>query len=194
MQHAADSRPADAEAQRLFVAVPLPEGVRQVLETLPEKVAGVTWSNPAQWHLTLRFLGNVGVETRDALVTRLEAIRVEPFVLPIEGVGTFPPKARARVIWVGTGAGHPRLHQLRQKIDDAAIAAGREFDVRTFHPHVTLARCNDDTGPGLAQWLHSHRAFEAPPFRVDAFGLYRSELKASGAVHTLVARIPLLAP
>jgi len=184
---------ADGNSQRLFLALTLPEEVRATLAVLPQKIADVVWTPPEQWHLTLRFLGDVSADAREALAARLRDVRVEPFVLALDGVGTFPPNRPPRVIWVGTGAGHPRLFQLRQKIDDAILAIGLEADLRTFHPHVTLARCHA-AGPGLAQWLHRHHAFAGPAIRVDAYDLYRSDLQPAGAVHTRLERFPLSAP
>lgn len=180
--------------QRLFIAIVLPSAVQEVLRELPRKVNGISWSRPEQWHLTLRFLGDVAEDQIDPLLTRLATIEVEPFILPIEGVGTFPPNRPPRVVWVGIGAGHPRLFQLRQRVDDAVLAVGVDLDVRTFHPHVTLARCDGDVGAGLTQWLHDHRDFAAPPIRVESFALFRSELQSQGAVHTLVRAFPLHRP
>ena len=178
--------------QRLFLAIALPEPVRATLVALMEPLPGVNWTRPEQLHVTLRFLGDVQNEKIDALIEHLSGVRVEPFLLPIEGVGAFPPHPPPRVVWVGVGTGHPRLHQLRQRADDALLAAGlAELDVRMFHPHVTLARCTKPAAAAIGHWLHTRREFAAPPFRVGAFDLCASELQPTGAVHTLVQRFPL---
>ena len=181
----------ETETERLFIAVTLPQPVRDVLTTLEQPLTGVTWTRPEQLHLTLRFLGDVPVATLSAIEAHLATVKVAPFVLPLEGCGTFPPSAPPRVLWIGVGSGHPRLFQLRQRIDDALIAAGLWLDVRTFHPHATLARCRDESKNAVTRWVQAHREFIAPPFRVDAFDLYASELRPSGAVHTLRRRFPL---
>jgi RNA 2',3'-cyclic 3'-phosphodiesterase len=180
-----------ATSQRLFVAIGLPEPVRTVLAQLAQPLPDVAWTRPEQLHLTLRFLGDIDAEQKDTVVAKLRTVQVAPFVLPIEGSGTFPPNAPPRVLWAGVGSGHPRLFQLRQRLDDALLAAGVQFDVRIFHPHVTLARCQAQAGRSIAGWLHRHREFVAPPFLVDAFELYASELHPGGAIHTLVDRFPL---
>lgn len=179
--------------QRLFIALALPEPIRALLAGLTEPLPNVRWTPAEQLHLTLRFLGDVDRARLDLLTARLATIRVEPFLLPIEGVGAFPPKSPPHVLWVGTGGGHPRLHQLRQQIDDAALAAGVDFNVRTFHPHVTLARCNDQAAAGAARWLRRHAAFEGPPFLVDALDLFASELHPAGARHERLGRFPFAA-
>jgi 2'-5' RNA ligase len=152
----------------------------------------VNWTHADQLHVTLRFLGDLTTQQRDRVIERLERVQVASFVLPVEGVGTFPPPGRPpRVIWIGTGSGHPRLFQLRQRLDDALIAAGLDLDVRTFHPHVTLARCTENAGPAVSAWCEAHREFTAPPFRAASFELYASELRPSGAIHTLRRSFPL---
>jgi len=177
--------------KRLFLAVALPEPVRTTLVALAQPLPGVAWTPPAQLHLTLRFLGDVPTGQIESLATSLATVRVEPFLLPVESVGAFPPKRPPHVVWAGVGSGHPRLHQLRQRVDDALLAAGLDLDVRTFHPHVTLARCAENAAAAVGHWLHAHREFAAPPFRVDAFALCASELRPEGATHTVQRRFPL---
>ncbi len=183
----------DTSTLRLFVAVDAPSAVREVLEALPERLRGVTWTPAHQFHLTLRFLGDVEIARLDAIAAALARVTVEPFILPVAGVGIFPPARPPRVIWAGVGDGHPRLHQLRQRVDDAVLGAGlTELDVRTFHPHFTLGRCSDRASAAtVASFLKKHREFEAPPFRVEAFTLYQSTLALGGATHTALLRVPL---
>lgn len=184
------SRKGD-ETERLFIALTLPPAVRDEVAGLAERMSGLTWTRPEQLHMTLRFLGDVTQAQIEPMIDRLRAVHVEPFILPVEGVGTFPPNRPPRVLWVGAGSGHPRLFQLRQKIDDAVLGSGVDMDVRTFHPHITIARCGPELNSAFPQWLHRHAEFAAAPFRVDAFDLYSSELRPSGAIHTLKRRFVL---
>ncbi len=179
--------------QRLFLALPLPEPIQIVLSRLAaEALPGARWTPQHQLHVTLRFIGDVDDTRLSSIVERLSTIQVEPFILPIEGVGAFPAKgAPPRVLWAGLGQGHPRLHQLRQQIDDALLNLGLDFDVRTFHPHVTLARCTPDAAPAVAKWLRTNAAFEGPSFRVDAFDLVSSELRPAGPLHHVIEHIPI---
>jgi len=179
-------------SRRLFIALPLPEPIRAEIETLlSPRLPDVGWTRPEQLHLTLRFLGDVDSARIEELETALARVRVEPFVLPVEGVGAFPPDRPPRVLWVGVGRGHPRLHQLRQRIDDTILQAGFPLDVKTFSPHVTLGRCEPPGGHEVRRWLEQHREFAAAPFRVSAFELFASELRPAGAVHTSLRRFSL---
>jgi len=176
---------------RLFVALALPDTVRAQLARLRDRAEAIHWTPAEQYHVTMRFLGEVTAEQEAAALDRLAGVRVVPFVLPVEELGVFPPKGPARVVWVGTGPGHPRLHQLRQRIDDALIAAGLDFEVRTFQPHIALGRCAADAAPEVKGWLLRHDGFEAAPFLVESFGLYASELRPEGPLHTLKRRFAL---
>lgn len=177
--------------QRQFIALDLPDSVRGELARLREELDGIRWSPPEQLHVTLRFLGEVPEERQAEAVRRLAEIRVEPFVLPVEGVGVFPPKGPPRVLWAGVGRGHPRLFQLRQRIDDALIAAGLDFDLRTFHAHVTLGRCTEDSSRPVKGWRLRHEGLVGAPFRVDHFSLYESVLGAAGHQYRCLRRFAL---
>ncbi len=177
--------------ERLFVALPLPDWLRTELEGLSEPLRGVAWTRPAQLHLTLRFLGDTPTDRTLRIEESLASIRVGSFILPIEGVGGFPPKGPPRVIWVGVGSGHPHLFQLRQRLDDALLAAGVDLDVRHFQPHLTLARCAEGSAGAVSTWLRKHSGFGSAPFRVTSFDLCSSRLAAQGAEHALRRRYPL---
>jgi 2'-5' RNA ligase len=178
--------------ERLFLALSVPDGVRRVLATLTEPAAaGLAWTHPAQLHLTLRFLGDVPEETIPRLIDELATVRIAPFLLPIEGVGAFPPRPPARVLWAGVAHADPRLFQLRQQVDDALLRTALPVDLRNFHPHVTLARVGERAAPAAARWLRTHAEFAAPPFRAEHFDLFASRLEPAGAVHVLKHRFPL---
>jgi len=179
---------------RLFIAIDLPAVHRAALAALGAPTRGLAWTPLEQLHLTLRFLGDIDEARIADLTTALARVRVEPFILPLEGLGAFPPRGPAQVLWAGVGHGHPRLFQLRQQIDDALLALGLSVDLRIFHPHVTLARVKREASPAtVVQFLKQHREFAAAPFRAEAFNLYASELRPAGAVHTLRQGFPLAA-
>jgi 2'-5' RNA ligase len=177
--------------ERLFVAIALPESVRSALGGLSELVRGLSWTPREQLHMTLRFLGDVPEDRIGRVEEHLGAVRVQAFILPIGGVGAFPPKGPPRVLWAGVGQGHPHLYQLRQRVDDALLAAGVDLDVRTFQPHVTLARCREEASGAATTWIRRHAEFEGGAFRASSFDLIRSQLLPQGAVHTLRRRFPL---
>ena len=166
---------------RLFVALLPPPAVRAELAALAGPLSGVRWSPEANLHLTLRFIGEVSPEMLGDFETALAGVRVEPFVLPVSGIGVFPSRGPAKVLWVGTGHGHTRLHQLRKQVDEALLAVDPALEVRSFHAHFTLGRMAEPGDPkALAKFTAHHASFEAPPFRVAEFSLMASEFQPAG--------------
>lgn len=170
--------------KRLFVSIELPKLVTDLLVELDPKIRGVRWLAPEQMHLTLGFLGNVSNHMEEALKQRLERFPWKAFFLPICGVGKFPAKGSPNVLWVGVGTGHPHLFQLHKRVQEAAIGAGLEPELRSFHPHVTIARCRDVSAESLQPFFKKHTAFDAGMIHVESFRLNSSDLTASGSVYT----------
>ena len=171
-------------AKRLFVSIGLPETLREQLAQLDPRLRGVRWLEPRQMHLTLSFLGNVSGETQQTLMEKLRAISWKSFFLPIVGLGTFPSKGWPKIVWIGVGSGHPHLFQLHKRVQEAALAAGLEPDLRAFHPHVTLARCRDVSPEAIRPFLKAHAAFDAGLIHVESFCLNSSELTPAGSAYT----------
>ena len=170
--------------KRLFVSLELPDSIAQVLAELDPHVRGVRWLEPRQMHLTLAFLGNVMAETQEMLSEKLRSISWKPFFLPLVGVGTFPGKGWPKIVWIGVGTGHPHLFQLHKRVQEALLAVGLEPDLRSFHPHVTLARCRDVAPQTIRPFLKSHADFDAGMIHVESFCLNSSELAPAGSVYT----------
>ena len=181
----------DSAPERLFVSLALPEPCRAVVMELYDTLEGVTWTRPEQLHLTMRFLGDVEGELAARIEMSLAKVRVNPFLLPLEGVIRFPPRGPAKVLAVGIGRGNTLLFQLRQKIDDALLAAGWRGDLRHFNPHITVARVQNAPQAAVDRWLYDHEEFVGPLFRVESFQLMHSTLQPGGAIHNLRRDFPL---
>lgn len=135
-------------------------------------------------HLTLGFLGLVNASAEEKLQEKLSAIRWNAFFLPITGLGKFPAKGRPNILWIGLGAGHPHLFQLHKRVQDAALAAGLEPDLRPWHPHITLARCRDVSTESIRPFLKAHADFDAGMIHVESFCLNSSILTPEGSIYT----------
>ena len=170
--------------KRLFVSLELPRTVTERFTELDPHLRGVRWLAPEQMHLTLSFLGNVTEEVAEKLKANLAAIEWKAFFLPLSGFGAFPGKGRPNVIWIGVGRGHPHLFQLHKRVQEAALAAGLEPDLRSFHPHVTVARCRDVSPEAIRPFLKAHASFDAGLIHVESFCLNSSELSSGGSIYT----------
>jgi 2'-5' RNA ligase len=160
---------------RLFAAIPLPEVLGDVLDSLVEEHPGVTWVPPKNRHLTLQFLGQVPDDAVPEIAAALREVQIAPFLLPVQGVGRFPPRGAPRVLWAGVGKGHPHLFALQKRVADQLMPLGFDPGGQSYVPHITLARCKPRAAEFARQFRKKHANFTGPPFRVQTFTLYRSD-------------------
>lgn len=176
---------------RLFVAIALPEDIRDRLAALQSGVPGARWVAPENLHLTLRFVGEVdGRQARD-IDAALAGVSTPSFPLTLAGVDSFGAGAKIRSLWARAEPSEP-LKRLQSKVEQALQRAGQAAEGRKFKPHVTLARFNGNTASGRVYDYVSHQAlFRAPPFEVTEFVLFSSFLSQSGAIYRAEAEYPL---
>lgn len=176
---------------RLFVGIYPDSVVRDALASLATSLRGFRWTPPEQLHLTLRFLGELDDATAGRAEAALATVSVGAFLLEPAGVGVFPPRGPAGVVWVGFGTAHPHLFQLRQRVDDALLAAGVPLELRPFQAHLTVARVREASAGTIAEFVKRHRDFTAPPWRATSFALMESRLNSAGAEHAVRRMYPL---
>jgi 2'-5' RNA ligase len=178
---------------RLFVALDLPEIVKDELHTLRTEMPTARWVNRQQMHLTLFFLGETEriPDVKDALAS----IEAPPFVLTLAGVGRFPKRSKQapRVLWVGID-NEPALAQLHQKITTALAEIGFEPEDRPFSPHMTLARLKTrEPLPEVDAFLNSHSTFRVAAIPIHEFVLFSSLLSPQGSRYEREASFALTA-
>lgn len=168
---------------RLFVALPLPESVRLHLSMLNGGVPGARWIPSENYHITLRFIGNVENHVADDIDAALSTISTAPFELSFSGVGYFGKASAARSLWAGI-ARNGALDHLQAKIEPALTRAGLAPEHRRFVPHVTLARLKRAPSGRVEQFVADHAGFRSAPITIDRFALFSSFLSSSGAIYT----------
>ncbi len=186
---------------RLFVAVDLPEDVREALHSLQSdlrqrELSGLRWVRPEGVHLTLKFLGDTPAgrvaAIEGALATAL--LGTEPFRLALGAPGTFGGRRGPRVVWLDITGDVQRLRGVQAAVEGAMVGVGFAPEERQYSPHLTLARVPQPPRPGTAERVS--RALEAvePPraeFEVREIVLIRSRLQPGGAVYERLAGFPL---
>ncbi len=168
---------------RLFVALALPETVRWQLRLLCGGLPGARWVPPENFHLTLRFIGEVDGAAFHDIDAALAGLRAPRFSVSLAGVGHFGSGTKLRSIWAGVDK-QPALNHLRDKVESAVVRAGAEPEGKKFHPHVTLARSKGETVPKLGDFLVQHSLFRSQPFDVTHFTLFSSYLTHNAAIYT----------
>lgn len=202
------SAPAERadENWRLFVALPLPENAVAALAEVQDRLRravpdrAVRWTRPTQMHLTLQFLGNVAAnrvpDLEAALRQAVNAGAASSLSLHLDGLGAFPNPRRPRVLWAGLSGDLETLAALQARVAAACapfLAEARSGQAN-FQPHLTLARIKAragraarDAGAGLARCP----APAPTAWTAEELHLLRSVLLPDGAVHSLLAKLPL---
>ena len=164
---------------RLFVAIDLPEWVTASLAAIqPPKVPGLRLVDRSLMHLTLHFLGDSNVERTSSLLRDV----VAPVVpLSIEKVGLF--RGRTTIAWAGVRMS-AELAELHARLASALRRAGFEPEVRPYHPHITLARCEPRVPESLLlQFLESHAEFSLPAILATSVHLFSSDVTGAAPVY-----------
>jgi 2'-5' RNA ligase len=193
---------SSTEKLRLFIAIPIPEPVRDEIIRVQQELQPlvppnvVRWTRPDQFHLTLRFLGDVPADGVEDLKQSVNAVCriVRPLFLRAEGVGFFPNPRSPRVIWVGINDGEECLVDLQKQIETAVGPFSPEPGEKNFTGHVTLGRLKNprpaDTRElaARAQLLEKRLFGEWTAHEIE---IIRSELSPAGARHTSLAAFRL---
>ena len=173
---------------RLFAAILLPEEVRRALARLAGGLPGARWSPEENYHLTLRFIGEVDRGFAEDLAEALSHVDGEEFEFAVGSLGSFGG-ARPRAVWAGV-ARSEALAALRRRVESALVRAGLPPEERKFTPHVTLARTAGARPAAVAAWLADHGAFHLPAFPVRGFSLMSSRLGGEAPVYREEIRYP----
>ena len=167
---------------RLFVAIALPDDVRNRLVELRTGIPGARWVPPENMHMTLRFIGEAdGAACRD-IVDALHRVDARPFELVLSQVGHFGAARKERLLWAGVES-NSALLDLHERVSAALRSAGLPPDSRKFTPHVTLARLKRAPADRIAEFEATYNLFRAGPFPVRRFTLFSSHLGHGGATY-----------
>lgn len=171
---------------RLFIGLELPQAAVDGLGRLRGGVDGARWQSDAQFHLTLRFIGEVAPGRIPEIRSALARIAFHAFRLEIEGLGIFGKLRKPRALWAGVRDPVPLKH-LHEKIDQALVRVGIAPEEHKFRPHVTLARFRGRSDR-LERYLVDHHGFALAPLWVDHFSLFSSHLGHEGAHYAVEDR------
>jgi RNA 2',3'-cyclic 3'-phosphodiesterase len=183
---------------RSFLAIELPKPILRKIEEVQGDLrstrADVRWVNPEKIHLTLKFFGNIEESRIEPIFKSIEEpIRnTLPFSLEVRGVGAFPHLRNPRVIWMGMVDGREVLVSFQKQIETQLEKIGFQPEDRPFHPHLTLGRMKSSRGKEeLVGRMERHKEEEFGDFQVERVILFKSDLKPSGPIYTLLKEIKL---
>lgn len=191
---------------RLFIAVDLPERLKELLSLLivqKKQTEGVKLVSKENLHITLKFLGEVNEFLIPAISDKLKAIAkaFNPFVLKISHPGAFPNSNFPQVVWLGV-ENEVTIKKLANTIEESLKSMGFKREERDFKSHITLARVKEPkkgrqffeaVNARFIELHQGHSDFRASlSFEVKEFVLMKSILTSKGSIYEILQRFPLV--
>jgi 2'-5' RNA ligase len=174
---------------RLFTALEIPRDAALSLSLLRGGLPGARWIDVENYHITLRFIGDVEGPVADEVATALDRIRRPPFNLKLTGLGAFGSK-KPHSVYANVAPSN-ELMQLQAEMERICQRMGLPAEARKFVPHVTLARLRNAAPQDLAHYLSTRGNFATTPFKVGRFVLMSSKDSVGGGPYVVEETWPL---
>ncbi|RWY77588.1 RNA 2',3'-cyclic phosphodiesterase [Rhizobium leguminosarum] len=174
---------------RLFTALEIPRNAAMSLSLLRGGLPGARWIDVENYHITLRFIGDVDGRTADEIVERLDRIERPEFQFRLEGIGSFGSK-KPHSVWAGVSQS-PEMYALQGEIERICQRIGLPPDPRKFMPHVTLARLKSSRLDDVVQYLAGRGNFHTATFTAPRFVLLSSRESVGGGPYLTEEVFPL---
>jgi 2'-5' RNA ligase len=177
---------------RLFTALEIPPHVAQSLAMTRGGLPGARWIDPENYHLTLRFIGDIDDALAHDIAGLLGRVRRTPFELRLDGLSSFGGR-KPRAL-VATATPIAPLMELQAEHERILQRLGLEPEGRKYTPHVTLARLRDSSSRQVADYLSARGHYRSASFPVSRFVLFSSRASVGGGPYVVEAEYPLGMP
>jgi 2'-5' RNA ligase len=174
---------------RLFTGIEIPAQIAQGLSMLRGGLPGARWIDPENYHLTLRFIGDVDGDIGREVMQILGGVRRAAFEIVLDRLDQFGGK-KPRAVFAGANP-NPLPLELQAEHERLLQRMGLPPEQRKYAPHVTLARLRDSSAHQVAEYLASRAPFRTPPFPVRRFVLFSSRASTGGGPYVVEAAYPL---
>src|SRR6267154_2624094 len=176
---------------RLFVGLEIPKEVQQSLSLLRGGLPGARWIDSENYHITLRFIGDIDDRLAHEIALLLDGVKRRSFDVRFGGLMSFGGR-KPRAIVVSVEPIQP-LVELQAELERLMQRLGLEPEERKFTPHVTLARLRDSTSRDVADYLSTRGPVFDSSFRVSRFVLFSARASVGGGPYVVEADYPLAA-
>jgi 2'-5' RNA ligase len=176
---------------RIFTGLEIPATIADSLAMLRGGLPGARWIDAENYHVTLRFIGDVDDVIAHEVASMLGKVRRPAFELHVADLHAFGGrKPRALVAMLEPAQA---LMELQAEHERLMQRVGLEPEGRKYTPHVTLARLRESSSRQVADYLSLRAPFRSPPFKVSQFMLFSSRSSTGGGPYVVEAAYPLAA-
>ena len=184
---------------RAFIGIELDNSLKsdlkEQLRALRKSFPNLKWVDSKNYHLTLRFLGEVNNET----ITELKSIinnsakGINAIKATINQLGAFPHPDHPRVIWLGLGRGKKEMVELHSSLEADIQKLGFSGERHSYTPHLTIARLKKRSSPedSLKKTIKNYN-WKERELVIDNITLFKSRLRPSGPIYSLLHQAKIL--
>ena len=184
---------------RSFISIPLAADVSRaavkIMRRLGSEGDGIKWVPEENFHLTLKFLGEVDNTVVPDICNVLDDIcqQHEPFELSFAGTGAFPDLQRPRILYIGVQDESGTLVKLVAALETELAELGFKPEPRDYTPHLTLGRTKRGRklNEELVSALQAEQGTHVGDMTVDTVQLMSSFLDKSGPTYQAMDTIDL---
>jgi len=177
---------------RLFTALEIPRHIGDSLAIMRGGLPGARWIDPDNYHLTLRFIGDIDDALGRDIAGLLGRVHRPRFALRLDGLTSFGGRKPRALVAPATPIAP--LIELQSEHERLLQRLGLEPDGRKYIPHVTLARLRDSSSRQVADYLAARAHYRSASFEVSRFVLFSSRSSVGGGPYVVEADYPLTAP
>jgi 2'-5' RNA ligase len=174
---------------RLFTGLEIPRDIVDALAILRGGLPGARWIDPENYHVTLRFIGDIDDVLAHEIASMLDQVKRRGFELRFDGLSSFGGR-RPRAV-IATMQPVAPLLELQAEHERIMQRVGLEPEGRKYSPHVTLARLRDSSSRQVADYLAARGALNGLSFPVSRFVLFSSRASVGGGPYVVEAAYPL---
>lgn len=174
---------------RLFTAIRVPEDIALELNFKQSGLHGARWLDGQDFHITLRFIGDVEQDIADTLQAEFSKIDKATFPLSLMGMGSFGKK-KPRSLWAGVSESKA-LVALNKSHETICRKCGLAPETRNFLPHVTLARLKGAKLNDVELYKERQNLYRSEKFMVENFCLLSSRPSKGGGPYLTVEKYDL---
>ncbi|WP_457089091.1 RNA 2',3'-cyclic phosphodiesterase [Microvirga sp. P5_D2] len=175
---------------RLFTGIEIPTEIGLALSAYRGGLPGARWIDPENYHITLRFIGDIDDRMADEVYSILgDTRRRNPLTVTIDGLDSFGG-SKPRAVFART-SGNGEMNEMQAGQERLFRQLGLEPETRKFTPHVTLARLRNASPIDVADYIATRGHFPKLTFTANRFVLYSSRSSTGGGPYVIEAAYPL---
>ena len=175
---------------RLFTGIEIPTEIGLALSAYRGGLPGARWIDPENYHITLRFIGDIDDRMAEEVYSILgDTRRRNPFTVTIDGLDSFGG-SKPRAVFART-SGNGEMNEMQAEQERLFRQLGLEPETRKFTPHVTLARLRNASPIDVADYIATRGHFPKLTFTAHRFVLYSSRSSTGGGPYVIEAAYPL---